>query len=241
MIKLSILDTLFALVPLVIAAVVYIVFTRKTFEIAHASARMVIQLIAIGYFLTFLFGQSHQIIGYAFLTLMLLAASYISLRHVSKHRKQEFAAIVLALVFSVTSAMLWVAFFVLKLDPFYQPEFLIPISGMIMATGMNALSVCIERLQSEKNKIDAQLTQEQAKQCEKTAFNASLIPIVNSFFAVGLVSLPGMMTGQILSGVSPLIAVRYQIMVMSILFFSAVISVFFYLLFRKRIVGVLSL
>lgn len=61
-------------------------------------------------------------------------------------------------------------------------------------------------------------------QARRIALNAALIPITNSLFAVGLVSLPGMMTGQILSGVSPLIAARYQIMVMCMIFGAAGIS-----------------
>ena len=63
-----------------------------------------------------------------------------------------------------------------------------------------------------------------------TAMQTALIPIINSLFAVGLVSLPGMMTGQILSGVSPLIAVRYQIMVMAMIFGASGIATAVFLL-----------
>ncbi|MEP1779528.1 ABC transporter permease, partial [Reichenbachiella sp.] len=70
-------------------------------------------------------------------------------------------------------------------------------------------------------------------EARNTALRAALIPITNSLFAVGLVSLPGMMTGQILSGVSPLIAVRYQIMVMCMAFGSAGISVALFLVLVK--------
>jgi len=69
-----------------------------------------------------------------------------------------------------------------------------------------------------------------------TAYRAAMIPVINSLFAVGLVSLPGMMTGQILSGVSPLTAARYQIMVMCMIFASAGISTAIFLaLGRKRV------
>ena len=67
-----------------------------------------------------------------------------------------------------------------------------------------------------------------------TALNTALIPVINSLFAVGLVSLPGMMTGQILSGVSPLIAVRYQIMVMFMVFGASGLSCITYLQFVKK-------
>jgi putative ABC transport system permease protein len=83
---------------------------------------------------------------------------------------------------------------------------------------MNSISLSGERLEAE---IKLGVPYEQAK---KVALRAALIPITNMLLAVGLVSLPGMMTGQILSGVSPLIAVRYQIMVMCMIFGSSGIS-----------------
>jgi putative ABC transport system permease protein len=87
---------------------------------------------------------------------------------------------------------------------------------------MNAVSLVAERFEKEiesKSYIDARAN----------AFKASLIPQINSFLAVGLVSLPGMMTGQILSGVDPIIAVRYQIMVMFMVLGSSGISTIIYL------------
>lgn len=78
--------------------------------------------------------------------------------------------------------------------------------------GNTRVSLAAERLQAELRRGDDYLT------ARDTAMQAALIPIINALFAVGLVSLPGMMTGQILSGVSPLIAVRYQIMVMLMIF-----------------------
>ena len=83
---------------------------------------------------------------------------------------------------------------------------------------MNAVSLAGERLFSElEHKIDY-------LDARNTAFQASMIPIINSLLAVGLVSLPGMMTGQILAGTEPVIAARYQIIVMCMIFSSAGIS-----------------
>jgi putative ABC transport system permease protein len=89
---------------------------------------------------------------------------------------------------------------------------------MIFASAMNSVSIAVERLDAE---VERDVPYEKAR---IIALRASLIPITNSLFAVGLVSLPGMMTGQILSGVSPFIAARYQIMVMCMIFGSAGIS-----------------
>ncbi len=104
------------------------------------------------------------------------------------------------------------------LHPWYLPRYLIPLAGMIFANAMNSVSLAAERFEAEiKRDVDYD-------QARSIALRASLIPIINSLFAVGLVSLPGMMTGQILSGISPLIAVRYQIMVMCMIFGAAGIS-----------------
>jgi len=94
---------------------------------------------------------------------------------------------------------------------------------------MNSVSLTAERLNAEiERKVDY-------LKARHIAMQAALIPIINSLFAVGLVSLPGMMTGQILSGVSPLIAVRYQIMVMCMIFASAVLSTAYFLVLSKPI------
>ena len=93
---------------------------------------------------------------------------------------------------------------------------------------MNTISLAGERYYAELKTNDNRVAR-------NTAFQAAMIPITNSLFAVGLVSLPGMMTGQILSGTDPLIAVRYQIMVMCMILGSGGIStaLFLHLLIKK--------
>jgi len=106
---------------------------------------------------------------------------------------------------------------------------LFPASLVSFAASMTNISLAVERLHAE---LENGRTFERARDI---AFRASMIPVINSFFAVGLISLPGMMTGQILSGVSPLVAVRYQIMVMCMIFGAAGLStVCFLTLIRKR-------
>jgi len=124
--------------------------------------------------------------------------------------------------------LMMVIFGVLDLNPWYEPRFLIPLAGMIFANSMNAVSLAAERFESE---VERKSSYSDAR---ATSYKAALIPIINSLFAVGLVSLPGMMTGQILSGVDPLIAVRYQMMVMLMILGSAGISVAIYLMFLKK-------
>ena len=98
---------------------------------------------------------------------------------------------------------------------------------MLYANCMNAVSLVAERFEREKET-------KQYEAARAAAFRASLIPQINAFLAVGLVSLPGMMTGQILSGVDPIIAVRYQIMVMLMVLGSSGISTILYLWQRRN-------
>jgi putative ABC transport system permease protein len=102
---------------------------------------------------------------------------------------------------------------------------------MIFSNAMNSVSIAAERFETE---LDRNSTPIQAR---NIAMNAAMIPLVNSLFAVGIVSLPGMMTGQVLSGISPLIAARYQILVMCMLFSASGISAACYLnlLTRRKI------
>ena len=104
---------------------------------------------------------------------------------------------------------------------------MIPLAGMVFASSMNGVSLAAERFYAELKRDNGY------KKARTIALNASLIPITNSLFAVGLVSLPGMMTGQILSGVSPHIAIRYQVMVMCMIFSAVGLSSYLFLIFIK--------
>jgi len=98
---------------------------------------------------------------------------------------------------------------------------------MIFANSMNAISLVAERFTAERDRGESYID------ARDTALSAALIPITNSMFAVGLVSLPGMMTGQILSGVTPLLAARYQIMVMAMLFGAAGLAAITFLALQR--------
>nr|WP_305907056.1 ABC transporter permease [Methylomarinum sp. Ch1-1]MDP4519774.1 ABC transporter permease [Methylomarinum sp. Ch1-1] len=107
---------------------------------------------------------------------------------------------------------------VLELHPWHQPRFVIPLAGMIFASAMNSISLAADRFQADK------LNGAAYAEARNRALHTAMIPTINGLLAVGLVSLPGMMTGQILSGVSPFIAARYQIMVMTMIFAASGLS-----------------
>ena len=189
----------------------------------YAIFRMIIQLLLIGYVLTYIFETNSNYVVIAVLSIMLLSASWISLRTTSLPRKILFINAVSAMVIGGVTVLIIMTQAVLMIEPWYSPSYLIPLAGMIFANCMNGISLAAERLESE-------LSQGKSfKEAKVIALRTSLIPITNMLLAVGLVSLPGMMTGQILSGVSPMIAVRYQIMVMCMFFGSTGISVAMFL------------
>ncbi len=184
----------------------------------YAVFRMLIQLFLIGYFLLYIFETDSSSIVLAVLAVMLFTASWIALRTVKIPRKILYGKSFLSIFLGGTTILILVTQGVLNLQPWYLPSYMIPLAGMIFANAMNSVSLAGERLEAELNR---EIPYSEAR---NIALRASLIPITNSLFAVGLVSIPGMMTGQILSGVSPLIAARYQIMVMCMVFGAAGIS-----------------
>ena len=195
----------------------------------YAMARMLIQLLIIGYFLTYIFETKHAWIIILVLAVMVFASSWIALGTIRKKRKLLYKHAFLSILLGGGYTLLLVTQGVLALEPWYLPQFMIPLAGMIFANSMNSVSLAVERLNAEINKGVPYA------EARNIALQASLIPIINSLFAVGLVSLPGMMTGQILSGVSPLIAIRYQIMVMCMIFGSSGISTACFLVMIKPV------
>ena len=185
----------------------------------YAIFRMIIQLLLIGYVLTYIFETNSNYIVISVLSIMLVSASWISLRTSSLPRRILLLNAINAILIGGVSVLIIMTQGVLMIDPWYEPSFMIPLAGMIFANCMNGISLAAERLESELNQGKS------FSEAKVIALKTSLIPITNMLLAVGLVSLPGMMTGQILSGVSPMIAVRYQIMVMCMFFGSNGISV----------------
>ena len=224
--NISLLNLAIAFVPVIVVIVIIWKWQLDYKTSLYAVFRMLIQLLMIGYFLTFIFESDSSWIVIAVLAVMLFSSSWIALRSVDKKRVLYMSAF-WSILIGGGLVLILVTQGVLGLDPWYLPSYMIPLAGMIFANSMNSVSLASERLAAE---MARDMAYEQAR---KVVRRASLIPITNSLFAVGLVSLPGMMTGQILSGVSPFIAARYQIMVMCMIFGSAGISAALFLVLSK--------
>lgn len=186
------------------------------------AVRAVVQLVAVGYVLVYLFESPRWWLVLFALVVMLVAATatatrrQVSLRWLSGTAMLVSSGLTLAYVTQV----------VLHVRPWYDPRYLIPLFGMIVGNAMNGAALAAERLGSEmelrRGEVEAYLAlgatpARAAAEPVRRALVAALIPSVNGLMTVGLVQLPGMMTGQILAGQSPLLAVRYQVVVVFML------------------------
>lgn len=205
-------DLALGFVPVVLVLLILYRWSLNSGRALYAFARMLVQLLLIGYVLSYIFAAEHPAWVLLVLTVMVVASSWIAMGCLEQDRWRHMGYATLAIA-AAGSLSLWiVSQWVLGLDPWFSPQYLIPLAGMTYANAMNSVSLAAERFQAERERGEPLL------QARHQAMQAAMLPVINSLFAVGLVSLPGMMTGQILSGVSPLIAARYQIVVMCMIF-----------------------
>lgn len=228
MYEISFLDLVWIFLPLSVVYVIYLKWSGDKRTLPYAFSRMFLQLVLIGYVLTYIFETKHFFIVMIILGIMLAVASVISLRPLAEKEPSLYLKSFLAIFTGGTITLGFVVLGVLDLGLWYEPRFIIPLAGMIFANSMNSISLAAERFNVEYERENIY------EKARATAYKASLIPNINMFFAVGLVSIPGMMTGQILSGVSPFIAVKYQIMVMCMILSSTGISTAVYLTLIKN-------
>ena len=194
----------------------------------YATVRMLIQLLLIGYVLIYIFKTDHWGVIALVLAVMLVVASWIAIRPLQRITLPDYARSFAAIAVGGIFTLALVTKAVLGVEPGFAPRYVVPLAGMIFAGSMTAVSLAADRLLLEKNRDTPD------EEARRAALNTAMIPIVNSLFAVGLVALPGMMTGQVLSGVSPLVAAKYQIVVMTMLFGATGISASIYITLQQR-------
>jgi putative ABC transport system permease protein len=226
-ITLSLEQLALTFIPVVITLAILLRWSYGVGRATYALGRMVIQLMAIGYVLAWIFQANNGLLILMVLSIMLCSATWIAVGTVSEHRRHLLQAAFLSMLLGGGLTLLLITQVALQIEPWYLPQYLVPLAGMVFANAMTAVSLAAERLYSE---LGHQVAWEEAR---IKAYHAAMIPVINSLLAVGLVSLPGMMTGQILSGVSPPVASRYQIMVMCMIFASAGISTAVFLVLCK--------
>ena len=192
-----------------------------------AVLRMVGQLLLVGYALTFIFESNSAAVVVSVLSVMLATAGWIALRPLNDERRGLYPKVLIAISLGAMTVVVTATQGVLALDSWHNASVVIPLAGIVLSNSMNTVSLAAERFQAERRRGAAY------RDARRIAMKTALIPMTNSLLAVGLVSLPGMMTGQILSGVSPIIAVRYQMLVMCMIFGSAGLATSCFLVLQR--------
>ena len=192
-----------------------------------AVLRMVTQLLLVGYVLTFVFESNSAAVVLSVVSVMLAVAGWIALRPLGDERRTLYPKALVAIGIGAVTVVVVATQGVLDLSPWHDASVVIPLAGIVLSNSMNTVSLAAERFQAERRRGVGY------RDARRIAMSTALIPMTNSLLAVGIVSLPGMMTGQILSGVEPLIAVRYQILVMCMIFGSAGLATSCYLVLQR--------
>jgi len=194
----------------------------------YANIRMLVQLLLIGYVLTYIFETDEPVLVVLVVVFMIAMSSWIALRPLTDRGIKPYTIVAIAIGVSGLGVLILITQIILELPRWFEPRFVIPLAGMVFANSMNTISLAGERFHAERGRGEDYLSARQL------AMEAAMIPQVNALLAVGLVSLPGMMTGQILSGVEPLTAARYQIMVMCMIFSTAGLAAVIYMALKKN-------
>lgn len=188
-----------------------------------AAVRALIQLLFIGYVLEFIFAVNNPLIVILMLLVMITLAAVVARNRISKNIKGLLSTVWFALFFSSTLIVGYSIIFIIQPSQWYSPQYLIPLLGMILGNTLNGASLAGERLASmiKNNRLEIEThlclgaTPTQAiANYRNDAIRIGLIPILNSMMVVGMVSLPGMFTGQVLAGNNPLDAASYQILIL---------------------------
>jgi putative ABC transport system permease protein len=215
----------FLLVYLLLIIVLFIMKKSKINQsklLLVASLRMTVQLIIVGYILQYMFQNPSPILTVIFLIVMII----FSIDRVLKSRKDLNKNFKVAIGASLTLSGLFVLIFfvtVVVRRSIFNPQYAIPLAGMIIGNAMTGINIGIktfmDSVNKEKSKINTLLNlgvepKDILKPFANNALETALIPTLNSMVGMGIVFLPGMMTGQILSGTLPTTAIMYQIAIM---------------------------
>ncbi len=196
---------------------------RKKFLII-SSLRMTLQLIIVGYVLVYVLDNPNPFITSGIILIMLTFAIFNVYQRTKPTIKLDLKKMIaLAMLIGVSINLIYFMFVILQLDPWYDPQYFIPVSGMIIGKTMTGVSLGVNNLltgmKDKKDQVEGALMlgaspKIAAKSIVNDAFDEAMLPTMNAMIGMGIVFLPGMMTGQIIAGQSPLVAVKYQLSVM---------------------------
>ena len=195
-------------------------------DLAIGAVRAIAQLYLVGLILAAVFSAARWYWVLLILAVMAAIATHAAVSRLAKPIPGVYGIAAVALTISTAGTLAYVIGIVVRPRPWWEPQYLIPIAGMILGNSMTSAALAGERLQADlaarRDEVEARLAlgfsgREAVQPLVRSALRAAMIPTVNGMMTVGVVQLPGMMTGQILAGASPLTAIRYQIVVVFML------------------------
>lgn len=199
----------------------------------EAVFRMSIQLFFAGIFLNFIFDLNNGLLNLTWVGMMIFFASYTAIKSADLNVKKLLVPIILAIAFSNLAVLLYVNKFVINLENLLDARYLIPIGGMLLGNTLRGNVVGIGNFYSDikrnENRYLYSLSlgagrYEAVLPYLRKSLKAAVKPTLANISSIGIVSLPGMMTGQILGGASPLVAIKYQITIMIAIYVSTLMS-----------------
>lgn len=195
-------------------------------DIAIASVRMTVQLLLVGLILNWVFALNNPLPVIGIGVVMTLLAAHAAARR----PKRSYPRLLLDSFVSIMASSFLVTGLALRgildIQPWFLPQYAVPILGMVLGNSLTGVSLAVDRFTSNldagRDEIEGLLAVgatrwEAAHGSRRDALRTGMIPTLNSMAIMGIVSLPGMMTGQILGGASPDTAVRYQIVIMFVI------------------------
>ena len=192
-------------------------------QLAYGAFRSLMQLIAIGYILDIVFAIDNWLVVLGILGVMITIASIVTRNRIDQKLKGLLPTVILSLVASSAFTLGYIILLIVQPAKWYEPQYIIPLAGMLFGNAMNGASLAGERLLNSINQnrleIETHLslgaTGKQAiAGYQREAIRTGLIPTLNNMVVIGLVSLPGMFTGQVLGGSNPRDAASYQILIL---------------------------
>ncbi len=195
-------------------------------DLLVGTVRTFAQLFLVGYVLQFIFRLNNPFAVMALYLWMIFWAAHTIRGRVNEKSIGIFTPTFIAMALSYMVVAIFVTSAIIGVKPWYSPQYFIPLGGMIVGNSMNAIAIALERMVSDLRKEREHIElyfclgatySEATRDILRRAVRAGMIPSINALMTVGLVFLPGMMTGQILAGADPTTAIRYQIMVMLML------------------------
>jgi putative ABC transport system permease protein len=192
-------------------------------RLALAAVRTIVQLLAIGFVLRWIFAANRWYLVLGLMTAMTLIAGLSAIGRAKRRYRWLWLDSVMSTGVSAWLMVVIALVLILRVPNWYEPQYAIPLLGMILGNTLNGIALGTDRLgeelSSHRDQVETLLALgatrwEAARGPIREAVRTGMVPTINMMMVVGLVSLPGMMTGQILAGTSPLQAVLYQIVIL---------------------------